>query len=270
MASPVLSVKEFQDRLQSLLEEFPGGAVVFDADGTLWKHDVGCMVYDYFCDEGLFLSESEAALTEELMRITGSVPSGATANLLARELQRTWRQGSYEERLAAEMQVWAYVGYEEGRFRELVREALLRGKHSETLHSEILDLAEWVRTQGGRALIVSASPLWVVEEATSGYGFSQNEIAAGIPATSLIASASSTSPQRVVHAGMAAPLPYGPDKVVGGKQLIQDGVWLAALGDSAFDLDMMAAAKLAAGIGHKPEMLAGLARLPHGVRLHFD
>lgn len=264
MPSPVVSVKEFQARLQPLLEEFPGGAVVFDADGTLWKHDVGCMVYDYFCAQELFLPASEGALANELMSINGTALSNPNASLIAQELKRTWRNGGYEERSVAQMQVWAYAGYTERQFREHAKAALSEGKHSETLHAEVLELADWVRVQGGRALIVSASPLWVVEEATRAYGFASSDIAAGIPRTI------SVSAELTIQAGMAAPLPYGPDKVVAGWQLIGDGAWLAALGDSVFDLEMMAAAKLAGGLGEKTEMLAGLERLPHGVRLRLS
>lgn len=261
MATPTLSCSAFRDRLQTLLEQNPGGAVVFDADGTLWRHDVGCMVYDLACEHGLFRPEALSALSAELERLGQRLPPQATANDAALQLQAAWRAGDYDERAAAEMQVWAYVGFSEFQFRELTREALKSGGHQTTLHKEVLALAEWVRSAGGKALIVSASPKWVVEEATRDHGFKPDEIAAGMPQLS------GPKDARVIQAGMDGPLPYGPDKVVAGRALLAGLPWLAALGDSSFDLDMMAEARLAGGIGTKPEMLDGLARLAHGVRL---
>jgi phosphoserine phosphatase len=161
------------------------------------------------------------------------------------------------------MQVWAYVGFSESEFRALVQQALERGQHHKTLHHEVLALADWVRAQGRRACIVSASPLWVVEEATRELGFSPKEIAAGVPNTESI------DGRLMIKPGMKAPLPYGPDKVVAGRALLKDSKWVAALGDSNFDLDMMAEAQIGIGIGEKESMLAGLAEMSHAGRLHL-
>jgi hypothetical protein len=68
---------------------------------------------------------------------------------------------------------------------------------------------------------------------------------------------------------LETPLPYGPDKVTAGRTLIGEGSWLATLGDSCFDIDMMRCARLAAGIGDKPDMLRQLADLEHAVLLAF-
>lgn len=261
MTTPTLSCSAFRDRLQTLLTQSPGGAVVFDADGTLWRHDVGCMVYDLACEHRLFRPEALSALRKEVEALGLTLASDADANDAARRLQAAWRAGDYGERAAAEMQVWAYVGFSEFQFRELVREALKSGGHEGGLHLEVLALADWVRRAGGRALIVSASPKWVVEEATRDHGFAADEIAAGMPHLS------EQGGTRFIQAGMPTPLPYGPDKVVAGRELLKGIPWLAALGDSSFDLEMMSEAQLAGGIGEKPEMLDGLSRLAHGVRL---
>src|SRR5690606_2327300 len=47
--SSALSVEggvRVRERIARLLDLHEGGALVFDADGTLWTHDVGCMVFD--------------------------------------------------------------------------------------------------------------------------------------------------------------------------------------------------------------------------------
>lgn len=261
--APFVNIDALKARLAPLFEKYEDAAVVFDADGTLWSHDVGCMVFDEAVREGLFRVEAEEPLRAEALT-HGVTIQGASVNDVARSLQRAWYSQSYNERSAAEMQVWAYVGFTEEEFRALVRQALEKGKHEETLHDVVLHLAKWVQSQGHRACIVSASPLWVVEEATADLGIPPSEIAAGVPNTW------EQGGVRKILAGMAAPLPYGPDKVRAGRALLGPSQWVAALGDSDFDLHMMAEAEIGVGIGDKHTMLAGLALLPHGLRLSFS
>ncbi len=261
--SPFVKIDDLKKRLAPLLEEHETAAVVFDADGTLWSHDVGCMVYDEAVRQGVFRPEAEEPLRSEALKHGLRVPAGATANEIALVLQQAWYNQSYDERSAAEMQVWAYVGFTEREFRALVRDALLKGRHEATLHHDVLQLADWVRKQGHRSCVVSASPLWVVEEATATLGFMPTEIAAGVPNTTR------RGADIVIQAGLAAPLPYGPDKVVAGRALLGKSRWLAALGDSDFDLHMMAEADIGVGIGEKASMLRGLAALSHCLRLRF-
>jgi phosphoserine phosphatase len=251
---------ELKEKLAPLCDQFPEGSVVFDADGTLWRHDVGCMVYDAAVEEGLFHEAAYEPLKREA-KARGLDLSGQSANEIARDLQTAWYSGNYEEQAAAEMQVWAYVGLTERTFRTFARYALERGNHSATLHHEVVALAQWVRDRGLRACIVSASPLWVVQEATRELGFTESEIAAGIPNTS------GDESERTIEAGMAEPLPYGPQKVVAGQALLAGSQWLAALGDSNFDLEMMRAARIGVGIGNKETMVSGLFQMSHAVRL---
>lgn len=258
-----MNIVDLKARLTPLLEKYEDAAVVFDADGTLWSHDVGCMVFDEAVAEGLFREEAKEPLRKEALS-HGVSTAGATANDVALALQKAWYSRSYNERAAAEMQVWAYVGFKEQEFRALVRQALEKGKHQETLHEGVLHLAKWVKDQGHRACVVSASPLWVVEEATGELGIPPTEIAAGVPNTS------EEHGVRTILAGMAAPLPYGPDKVRAGRTLLGPSRWVAALGDSDFDLHMMAEAEIGVGIGDKGAMLEGLAALPHGLRLSLS
>lgn len=262
MSIPVVSAKQLKERLEPLLEAHPNGAVVFDADGTLWSHDVGCMVFDAAVEQAAFREEALEPLVRAALEF-GLTIQETSANSVARRLQEAWYGGRTGERATAEMQVWAYVGFSESEFRALVRGALRAGGHESTLHEEVLDLAHWVRDSGRRSCIVSASPLWVVQEATRDLGFSEADVTAGIPNTRAADGRSTIAP------GMAQPLPYGPDKVVAGRSLLGDSEWIAALGDSSFDLEMMRAARVGVGIGNKSKMLEGLAELANGVLLRL-
>lgn len=258
------TVDGIKERLKPLLEASPQGAVVFDADGTLWSHDVGVMTFDWSIEQALLRADAFTPLRAfaESARL---VTRGTTTLDLAREIQTAFHRCQLEEQAAAEMQVWIYAGMNEIEFRMLVHDALLHKKHNQSLHTSVLELAEWVRLSGGRSFIVSASPQWVIEEATRAFGFSAQDIVAGRPNLSLDESGSAT-----IGAGLAQPLPYGPEKAIAGRRLLGNRPWLAALGDSSFDLAMFQEAQIAVGIGQKPGMLAGLAQLSHGVRLHLE
>lgn len=261
MHPPILTIAQFRDRLQESLEKEPSGAVVFDADGTLWKHDVGVMTFTWAIERRLLRPEAAEPLAA-FAQSHGVPLNGTQAHEIAAALQAAFAARRLPERAAAEMQVWAYVGYSEPEFRALVQDALEKKGHLLTLHHDVLGLAEWVRSQAAPALIVSASPQWVVEEATAGLGFARGDVIAGLP--ELEPDAAGTP--RIVPR-LSGVLPYGPDKVDAGRRLMGSRPWLAALGDSSFDVDMFRAARLAGGVGEKPGMLAGLAELTHGVRL---
>jgi phosphoserine phosphatase len=260
MTTPFVSINELKERLRPLLEGHDDAAVVFDADGTLWSHDVGCMVFDEAVNQGAFKAEALDALLAEARSQRLEAP-GTSANDIARALQQAWYAGVYEEKSAAEMQVWAYIGFFEAEFRDLTRLALHRGRHMATLHEEVLDLARWVRSRGARACIVSASPQWVVEEASRDLGFDVSDIIAGVPNTN------SSEGETRIQPGLRAPLPYGPGKATAGRALLGNSKWVASLGDSGFDLAMMAEAHVGVGIGNKPALLDGLREMPHAVRL---
>ncbi len=264
MHPPVVTVAQFQRQLEQLFASSPSGAVVFDADGTLWQHDVGVMTFEWAIEQRLLYPSAIDALMA-FSEAQGLRLGGRDVHELARALQHAFAAEQLGERAAAEMQVWVYVDYSEPEFRQLVRQALSEKGHLSTLHREIVDLAAWVRSQGAHALIVSASPQWVVEEAAATLGFGPEDIVAGRPELKL-------DPQGIprIAPRLSAPLPYGPDKVHAGRKRMGQRPWLAALGDSSFDVDMFRQAPLAAGIGSKPGMLAGLAQLPHGVRLQLQ
>lgn len=258
-----LSLAAFRERLLSLMETCQRGAVVFDADGTLWRHDVGSVVFNYALQQRVLREDARSELTFAARKHDVRLAAGADANAVAAEVARAYSAHAFDERAAAEIQVWAYAGLTTSDFRELTRQALRNKNHSDGVHTGVVELAEWVRQQGFRSLIVSASPRWVVEEAAAQWGFGPDDIAAGDPCMS-------ADDPPLIRCGMAAPLPYGPDKVTAGRALLGDQTWLAALGDSAFDLDMFREALLAGGIGNKPQMLAGLAPLPHGFRVDLE
>ncbi len=225
---------------------------------------MGCMVYDWAIERKFFRPGAKAALSQ-FCQSHGLPTDEEDATALALVIQKAFYEGRLGDHATAEMQVWAYAGCSEAEFRQLARTALEEGGHQKTLHKPILELAAWTRQLGGRPLIVSASPQWVVEEATRDLGFAAHEIAGGVPQMTSV-----DTMEALIAPALAAPLPYGPQKVVAGRRLLEGSPWVAALGDSSFDLDMFAAAQLAGGIGNKETMLRGLEELPQAVHLQLD
>lgn len=260
MGVPFAAAAEVREQLAELAKLHPGGGVVFDADGTLWSHDVGWMVFERAIETQAFSAAAAAALRQEAQRIGLNVPLDAGANDIAQSLFSAYEGRHYHDREVAEMQVWAYVGQTEAEFRALCRDTFAAKNHEAGFHHEVLDLARWARSKNLRVGIVSASPRWVVEEATCKMGFQANEIEAGDP----------NFVNGRIAPGMNGPLPYGPDKVTAGRRLLQERPWLAVFGDSGFDVDMMNQALLAVGIGERPAMLAGLEAHPRAVRLRVE
>lgn len=257
MGAPFVTVTDIQSLLEPLVDEHPGGALVFDADGTLWRHDVGCMVFEWFASERRFHPTVSRALAETARKLGANVSHG-DANDTALELIRHYQHtGSSDGRLLAELQVWAYAGYHVGEMRPLVKRALEQGRHESGFFTDVIELLMWGKSIGLAVYVVSASPRIVVEEATRSLGLRPSEIAAGDPLTNA----------GVIEARLAAPLPYGPDKVTAGRALLGHRTWLATFGDSGFDLDMLSEARLAVGLGEKRTLVAGLDRLPNAVRL---
>ena len=254
---PFIDAAELRDLLLPLLAKHPDGAVLFDADGTLWAHDVGHIVFDYACQNSLLREEAREALRAEAAQM--GIDANAVADLgeLGLALSRTFAHGGYDEKAAAEMMVWAYAGFTEQELRSLVRRALTQAEHESGVHRQVAELAAWARAQGASTFIVSASPKLVVEEAASALGFSKDQIAGGVPCEHA----------GRVAVGMAEPLPYGPNKVTAGRALTGSRPWLLALGDSGFDLQLLGASQIGVGIGEKSALLDGLPQLERAYRL---
>lgn len=239
-------------------------AVVFDADGTLWDGDVGVETFTEALERGLLKEAVREALlgevrehdlASELELDEEGQAESLDVNVLASRLHRAFELGRYPERAATEMQAWAYAGWTEEELRTHAREALNRRHHISQIYQPLLPVLIWARDQGVRTIIVSASPQVIVEEAARHLGFAPGDIVAGRARRN----ASGYLP------ALAEPLPYGPDKVKAGRQIVGSAEWLAAFGDSAFDAEMLSQAKLPVAVRPRPELLERLPAIPGAV-----
>ena len=256
-ALPVVDGVRVRERIAELLDLHEGGALVFDADGTLWTHDVGCMVFDAAIEGDAFKDSARTRLQAEVMRLGLHAAQGASTTSLVKSLALALGVPPSGEQALAEFQVWAYVDFSEEELRSLCRSVLRTPAHALGLHHDVLELAAFARERGATTCVVSASPRIVVEEALHGLGFGHEWIVAGDPNWT----------DGCIDVGLGAPLPYGPQKAIAGRRLLGRSSWVATFGDSGFDLDMMHEATLAVGLGQKPQLLEGLRRHPNAVLL---
>ncbi len=258
---PTLDALGVIRRLEALARDTSGaGALVFDADGTLWTCDVGVDVFVDALSRNLLRDEARTALLREVQAhdLAGNVDVEALdANALGKHLQRAFELGVYAEKPATEMQVWAYAGLTEDELRHHTRDTLRRSQLHTRIHQPLLPVLIWARDLGLRTVIVSASPQIVVEEAARALDFLPTDIVAG----------RTTRVGARLGSELEEPLPYGVAKADAGKRLLGDAAWLATFGDSAFDLAMLSQAKLPVLVRPKPELLSEIGALPGAVRL---
>src|SRR5690606_20823022 len=92
-------------------------------------------------------------------------PEEIDVNLLGQSLQRAVERGTYPERAATEMQVWAYAGWTEAELREHARRCLAQRNFVSRIRRSLVPLVLRARELHLRTVVISASPRIVVEEA---------------------------------------------------------------------------------------------------------
>jgi phosphatidylglycerophosphatase C len=257
MGVPTIDVDELSRKLEKLLQGSEERIVAFDADGTLWQDDVGTLTFDYA------LARAElhpAALPGLQATLSGLGQTGARftdSSEAAREIDRLHRAGRLGEKQMAELQVWSYAGHTEHSARALAERALASQDRDQVRHRGVARLLHLARDLGAEVWVVSASPRWVVELAVQCLGVDGSQVIGG----------QARIQNGQLTAELAAPLPYGPEKLRALRSAHPTARLAAAFGDSSFDLDLLGGAELAVGIGKKESLLAGLSRLPQGLHL---
>jgi phosphatidylglycerophosphatase C len=134
------------------------------------------------------------------------------------------------------------------------REGGLAGR----LQSELLRVLERVRAAGIEAVLVSASPIDVVLEAGSQTGFDEGHVVAALPRYL----------GDVVVADVERPIPYAEDKVGRLRERIGGGrVLYAAFGDNAFDVPLLASARVPVAVRPKVRLRERASEIPALVEL---
>lgn len=240
-------------QLVEQLEQLGGGAdaaICFDGDGTLWSGDVGEDMFEFALRERLLRPEA----LEYLQRFAqdNALPLFREANEQAADLLRAFRQGQLSERDACIVMAVAFAGWNRNDLLAVVSSALSEACVPQRLFEPLQAVFEWVQRTGTRALLISASPDFVVEVAAKHWGFAPEAIAACTPQVH----------EDLLHGSLDYALPYAADKVQAARIRLGERRWLASFGDSAFDLAMLKEAQIGVAIRPKPSLVKLLSENP--------
>lgn len=229
--------------------------MAFDGDGTLWSGDVGEDLFRAAMRDGFLSDEALPALVAEAAAHRVPLDGASNANAVARTLLAAYLAGTYPERETCAMMAWCYAGRSVADVDALAASVLKEEDLPRRLHRELSPILSWSRKNRVRAVIISASPRAVVQQAAAFWEFSADDIAAATPA----AEAGRVLPH------LAAPVPYAEAKLSAGRALFGSARWLAAFGDNVFDIDMLTHAEVGIAVRPKPKLASELGAL--GIRL---
>lgn len=235
--------------------------VAFDCDGTLWSGDVGEDWFVELVERAGFYESASRAMRDEA-RAHGLRAEGSDREV-AESLVAAMNTGAYEERRLYELMAWAGAGRTDDEVRSVLDAMLARVGLDARLHGETLAILRCANERGLRTVAVSASPRAVVEACLQHLGIAPFAVCAATQARE----------GAVLAPRLSAPLPYRHGKVLALRAVIGETPVIAALGDSAFDLEMLALAEVPLAVRPKSalrERAAELATLRELERLEVD
>jgi phosphoserine phosphatase len=236
--------------------EGPRGVVASDGDGTLWSGDVGEDLFHAFMDAGDVTEAAEEAMRREASAHGLSDAGGGVE--VARRIYAAYLEGRFPEERVCELMVWCFAGWTRDRLQAFAREVVDRGKLASRLHHEVLHVLERARAAGLEVLLVSASPVAVVVEAGLQVGFGADDVIAARPRYD----------GDCVAPSVERPIPYGDGKVARLRERIGAGRPLyAAFGDNAFDVALLASARVGVAVRPKPRLRLRADEVPGVVEL---
>jgi phosphatidylglycerophosphatase C len=250
-SQPSLAARDLlHARLEAVFAESTEGVLAFDADGTLWSGDVGEDVFHLAVKSELLLEPARA----ELARIAEhyGLSSSGTPSQIALRLFDAYLSGIYPERDVCSMMSWCYAGWSLDDLRRHARRAFAETHLAGRLFLGFEWVFELARKRGIRAMVVSASPQAVVEEAAAHWNVRPEDVIACRPAT---------EGERILPS-LAAPVPYAAEKPAALARATGGRSVLASFGDNVFDIELLRTAQLAVAVRPKPGLRARLAELP--------
>jgi phosphatidylglycerophosphatase C len=221
------------------------GVVATDGDGTLWSGDVGEDLFHAFIEHGEVADPAIEALRREA-RQHGVSDAGAGLDV-ARRIYASYVDGHFPEEPVCELMTWCFAGWTRDRVQAFARDVVGRSGLEARLHGEVLRVLDRARAAGIETILVSASPVAVVAEAGALVGFTADRVVAACPRFD----------GDVMLPDVERPIPYGPGKV---SRLLErigtDHALLAAFGDNAFDVALLASARIGVAVRPKARLRA--------------
>jgi phosphatidylglycerophosphatase C len=237
------------------------GAVATDADGTLWSGDVGEDLFHAFIDRGTVHPVAFEALRREAR--DHALSDAGTGLDVARRINAAYEAGHFPEERVFEIMAWCFAGWTRAEVAAFARETVERAGLKGRMHRETLHVLERAREAGLEVVLVSASPVAVVQAGGALAGLGDSHVVAVCP----------RHEGDVMLAEVDRPIPYGAGKVARLREYLGDSrPLLAAFGDNAYDVAMLASARVGVAVRPKPRLrerageVAGLVELAPEVK----
>jgi len=252
----IATVDEVLARIEEHAAHEPGGAIVFDGDGTLWSGDVGEDFFEALLEDGRITAIAHEALVREAE--AERLDASGTAIDVARRIHEAYLSGAFPEERVCEIMTWACAGWTREDLDGFAERVLLELGLAARLHGEAMRVVRWARSRDLPVFLVSASPRAIVEQAARLVGLD----------LACVASATERVDERgIVRAEVHRPIPYGGGKVTRLREKLGKRVLYAAFGDNAFDVPMLQEAKVPVAVRPKPRLVERADEVPDLVTL---
>jgi phosphoserine phosphatase len=234
----------------------PSGVMATDADGTLWNGDVGEDLFHDFLDYGRVEPSAYSAICKDAL--DHGISDAGTGVEVARRIYVAYTEGRFPEQRICELMTWCFAGWKRDEVRAFAKDVVDRGRLAGRIHGELMGILERARGAGIEVVLVSASPIVVVQEAGSRFGFDESVVVAARPRYE----------GDVMIAEVEAPIPYGPGKVSRLRERIgEKRPLLAAFGDNGFDVALLSSAAVPVAVRPKDRLRQSAGDVPGLVEL---
>ena len=258
---PRFSTAEVIDRLAAAKERTPRGArpvLAFDADGTIWKGDVGVDLFEALLAEDAIRPPAARAL--ERLAAKHGIEAGPGPVAIARAIYASWEKQltpACPENETFAMMAWIYAGFTEDELTAYARAVLGRAKIADRIRPEVRAIVAWARSNDVEVLVASASPRTPVVVGVADIP---------IPPESVFALTTK------VEAGAHQPeltgvFVYAEGKATAVAQGRPGAFVLGGFGDSAYDGALMRMSQVPVAIGPGPGLLRAAPSIPGLIEL---
>jgi phosphatidylglycerophosphatase C len=264
---PVVSTAELRLRLERTRPTLEGpvsaghphpvpAALAFDADGTLWSGDVGFDLFKAALAVRALKPDARAALAAEAHAVGLSASADEDANEIALRLFAAWAAGDVSDERAFRMMAWAFAGFSEAEMLAFSAETQRASGLEARLHGPAREIIRWAHDEGIEVWIVSASPRAAVVTGARHFGIEPGRV---IGVTPLVA-------EGMLTTELVEPISFDAGKPLALSAQCPLPV-LAAFGDTASDVPLFLAARLAVAIGPNDRLRAAASSVPGLVEL---
>ena len=232
------------------------GFVATDGDGTLWGGDVGEDLFHAFVERGPMREPGIEAMRREAR--DHALSDAGTGPDVARRIYAAYVEGRFPEERVCELMAWCFAGWRRQEVTAFAEQTVERAGLQARMHPEVQRVLDLARAAGLEVVLVSASPLAVVRAAGARAGFDEAHIVAARPRFD----------GDVMLPEVERPIPYGAGKVSRLREhLGPSRPLLAAFGDNAFDVDLLASARVGVAVRPKPRLRERAGQVPGLVEL---